>query len=404
MTSSRAAAHFYRVEDLPGLRFDPFLARMLAEEPVARIRMPYGEGEAWLVTRYEDVKFVTSDPRFSRAALPGRPVPKMTAHNIPMDRAVSFADPPEHARVRNVVAKTFSASSIDSLRPDAERLVRTLVDDMVTGGTPGELVRRVISPFPAVMIGRILGVPEADLPRMVGWAETVLSVAPDRAAAERTSRIKAEAAGYFRSLAARRQADPTDDLMSVLAAAVAEDRLTEEELLALAVLLQFNGWHAVRNNSAMMVYALLTHPDLWARLRADPGLTPRVVEELLRFVPHKSGLGQPRITTTDVEVGGVLIPADEVVYVSYFTANRDPEVFPAPDRIDIDRPPTPHLSFGYGPHYCMAPHLARMESEVLLRVLAERLPRLRLAIPAERVRWPSNVLIRGPVELPVDWV
>ncbi|SDC32819.1 cytochrome P450 [Actinokineospora iranica] len=394
---------FYQVEDLPGLEFDAFLARMLREEPVARIRMPHGQGEAWLVTRYEDVKFVTSDPRFSRAALPGRPIPKMTAHNIPLDRAVSFADPPEHARVRTVVASAFSQPAVDRLRPTAERVVGELVDAMVAEGSPGRLVEQVTSPFPVTMIGTMMGVPEADWPQMIEWAGTLLSVAPDKAAAERTSRVKEEVGAYFRDMAARRLAEPRDDLMSVLAAAVDAGRLSEEELLALAVLLQFNGWHAVRNNSSMMMYTLLTHPPLWERLVADPDLAPRAVEELLRYIPHKSGLGQPRITTEDVEVGGVLIRKDEVVYVSYLTANRDEDVFGDPDRIDFDRQHIPHLAFGHGPHYCMAPMLAKMESDVLLRTLAERLPRLRLAVPFDQVPWPKGMLIRGPVELPVTW-
>jgi biflaviolin synthase len=152
-----------------------------------------------------------------------------------------------------------------------------------------------------------------------------------------------------------------------------------------------------------MVYTLLTHPRLWDRVRAEPALLPRAVEELLRFIPHKNGLGQPRIATEDVEVGGVLIRAGEAVYVSYVTANWDEEVFADPGRVDIDRSEVPHLAFGHGPHYCMAPALARMESEVLLAALVERVPGLRLAVPVEQVPWPTRCLIRGPVELPVAW-
>ncbi|WP_199443072.1 cytochrome P450 [Umezawaea beigongshangensis] len=393
----------YEVQDLTGLRFDPFLADLLNDEPVARVRLPHGDGDTWVVTRYHDVKFVTSDPRFSRAAVPGASFSKMTRHAVPLDQAVSFADPPEHARIRGVVGKAFAKSTVDGLRPEAEQRVHDLIDAMVRDGAPGELVRRVTSPFPVAMIGTVLGVPPEDWPLTVDWAQTVLSVARDQQAADRAVAAKAAVGAYFRDLAAQRRAEPRDDLLTTLVSAQDEGIINEAEMLALTVLLQSNGWHAVRNNSSMMVYTLLTHPRLWDRLRAEPAAAPRVVEELLRFIPHKSGLGQPRIATEDVEVGGVLVRAGEAVYVSYLTANRDERVFPDPERIDIDRPDVPHLAFGYGPHYCMAPALARMESEVLLTALVRRLPELRLAVPVEQVPWPTGCLIRGPVELPVTW-
>jgi cytochrome P450 len=396
-------ARRYDVQDLTGLRFDPVLAELLRERPVARVRLPHGEGVTWVVTRYRDVRFVTSDPRFSRAAVPGASFSRMTRHAVPLDRAVSYADPPEHARIRGVVSRAFTQSAVDGLRPEAERRVRELIEGMVRDGAPGELVRRVTSPFPVGVIGTVLGVPSADWPLMVDWAQTVLSVASDQEAADRVAAVKAEASAYFRELTARRRSEPREDLLTTLVRARDEGVLSEEEMIALTVLLQFNGWHAVRNNSSMMVYTLLTRPRLWNRVRAEPALLPRAVEELLRFIPHKSGLGQPRIATEDVEVGGTLIRAGEAVYVSYVTANWDEEVFPDPGEVDIDRPEVPHLAFGHGPHYCMAPSLARMESEVLLAALVERLPGLRLAVPVEQVRWPTGCLIRGPVELPVAW-
>ncbi|MFB9904112.1 cytochrome P450 [Allokutzneria oryzae] len=401
--TANCPARLYEVGDLPGLEFDPVLAELLRDEPVARIRLPYGEGDAWLMTRYADVKFVASDPRFSRAATLGRPVTKMTRHHIPLERAVSYSDPPEHARVRRVVAKAFTDASAEKLRPHAEQVVNELVDAMTGAGRAGELVRQVTSPFPVRVIGELLGVPAVDWPRMTEWAQTVLSVAHDQAAADRANRAKQESGEYFRALAAQRRARPEDDLVSKLVAAQADGVLDEEELVGLSLLLQFNGWHAVRNNGSNMIYLLLTRPQLWARLRGEPGLVPRAVEELLRFIPHKNGIGMPRVATEDVEVGGVLVREGEVVYVSYVAANRDPEVYPDPDRIDLEREEVPHLAFGHGPHYCMGPALARMELEVLVGTLLTRLPDLRLAIPAAQVRWHTNALIRGPIDLPVTW-
>ncbi len=164
-----------------------------------------------------------------------------------------------------------------------------------------------------------------------------------------------------------------------------------------------NGWHAVRNHTSNMAYLLLTDDSLRSRLRSDPQAVPAAVEELLRWIPHKHGVGQARIATEDVEVGGVLVRRGEAVYVSYVAANWDDRCYPEPHRIDIDREGPPHLAFGYGPHHCVAPLLARMEAELLLTTLLTHLPDLRLAVAPENVPWQKDVLIRGPVTLPVAW-
>ncbi|MFE3180951.1 cytochrome P450 [Streptomyces violascens] len=382
--------------------FDPFLSESLRNAPVSRIRLPHGEGDCWLVTRYEDVRFVTSDPRFSRD-ITGRPIPKMTKHFIPMDRALSFVDPPGHARVRAVVAPAFTQRAMDRLRPRAQELLDRRVDRLMAAGPPADLVRHITSPFPLDVVSELIGVPPADRTRIRDWAQTLLTRASDEAAAARALEVRAAAGAYFRELAARRRAEPRDDLMSVMVAAVDNGQIDEEELLALTTLMELNGWHAVCNNTSNMVYALLTQDGLMDRLRSEPELVPQAVEELLRWIPHKHGVGQPRIATQDVEVGGVLIRDGEFVYVSYVAANWDELVYPDPERIDVERQGPPHLAFGHGPHYCVGPLLARMESEVLLSTLLNRLPDLRLALPPEQVRWQTNVLIRGPVDLPVTW-
>jgi biflaviolin synthase len=402
LKDSEAPVLMYEAADLPALDFDPFLMRSLTDAPVSRIRLPHGEGDCWLVTRYEDVKFVTSDPRFSRDIV-GRPIPKMTKHFIPLDRAVSFVDPPDHARVRGVVATAFSRPAVERMRPRAQEIVDGLVDLLVAAGRESDLVRYVTSPLPLAVVGELIGVPADDRTRMRDWAQTLLTRASDQAAAERAGQVKDAARSYFRALAAQRRTEPQDDLMTVMVEAVDEGRIDEEELLALTTLMGLNGWHAVRNNTSNMAYALLTRPRLMDRLRSEPEMMSRAVEELLRWIPHKHGLGQPRIATADVEIGGVPIREGEFVYVSYVTANWDERVFPDPGRIDFDRQGPPHLAFGNGPHHCVSPLLARMESEVLLSTLVNRLPELRLAIPAEQVRWQTDVLIRGPIALPVTW-
>lgn len=392
----------YDAPDLPALDFDPFLRASLADAPVSRIRLPHGEGDCWLVTRYEDVRFVTSDARFSRDIV-GLPIPKMTKHFIPLDRAVSFVDPPDHARVRAVVAPAFTQRAMGRLRPRIQEILDDLLDGAEAVGAPLDLVTAVTSPFPLAVIGEVLGMPAADLPQVRDWAQTLLTRASDTAAAQRAREVKEQAREYFRALADLRRREPREDLMSTMAAAVDAGRIDMEELLALATLMGLNGWHAVCNNTSNMVFALLTRDGLADRLRTEPALVPQAVEELLRWIPHKHGVGQPRIATEDVTVGGVLIREGEFVYVSYVAANWDDRVYPEPDRIDFDRQGPPHVAFGHGPHFCIGPLLARTEAEILLTTLLTRWPELRLAAPPEEVSWQTEVLIRGPQALPVRW-
>ncbi|MFJ5094924.1 cytochrome P450 [Streptomyces sp. NPDC088557] len=392
--------HFWAVPDLTGLDFDPLLAKLLHEDPVTRVRLPHGEGHAWLVTRYEDVKFVSVDPRFSRQAVWGRSVTRVAPHFIPMEGAVGFADPPDHTRMRRVVARAFGARSLRSLRDHAQNVMDGLLDRVEEEGAPADLVELVNRPFPLAVVSELMGVPGGDRPLMAHWSDTIVSAAAGREASERA---KSDMGRYFTELVGRSHGTGKETLAAVLADAVDEDTLTEHEAVGLAVLIQIGGAHAVRNNSANMVYALLTHPEHLARLRAEPGLVPHAVDELLRYIPHRNAVGLSRITLEDVDVGGVTIPADEPVYVSYLTANRDPDVFPDPDRLDFDRGYNPHVAFGHGPHYCPGSALARIEAEILVESLWDRFPDLRLAVPEDQIRWQRGALIRGPETLPVTW-
>ncbi|MFJ5707515.1 cytochrome P450 [Streptomyces sp. NPDC093105] len=399
-TAGAPEVHFWAVPDLTGLDFDPMLAKLLHEDPVTRVRLPHGEGHAWLVTRYEDVKFVSVDPRFSRQAVWGRSITRLAPHFIPMEGAVGFADPPDHTRMRRVVARAFSARALRSLRDHAQDVMDALLDAMEERGAPADLMESVNRPFPLAMVSELMGVPEADRPLMAQWSDTIISAGAGREASERA---KAEMGAYFTELIGRRHGADSDQLAAVLADAVDDGTLTEHEAVGLAVLIQIGGAHAVRNNSANMVYALLTHPEHLARLRAEPELIPQAVDELLRYIPHRNAVGLSRIATEDVEVGGVRIPAGDPVYVSYLTANRDPDVFPEPERLDFDRAYNPHVAFGHGPHYCPGSALARIESEILLASLWTRFPKLRLAVPEDALRWQRGALIRGPETLPVTW-
>ncbi|MFJ8820942.1 cytochrome P450 [Streptomyces sp. NPDC102467] len=388
-------------EGLPELTFDPLLADVLREEPVARVRMPFGqERDAWLVTRYQDVRLVTSDPRFSRSALIGREVNGMMAHRVAATVGLNYADPPEHTRLRKVMTKAFTGRTMKGLRPRAERTAAKLLDAMEEAGPPADLVAHLHGPFPLAVVSDLLGVPPEDRARLADWPDVILSAGPGPQSSEAA---KERMRQYIVDLLASRAHSTDEDLASVLARARDAGEISDAEAVSLATAVLVSGAHAVRNNSANMVYMLLTRPELADRLRAEPELLPAAVDELLRHIPHRNGVGLPRIATEDVEVGGVLIRRGEAVYASYLAANRDPDVFPEPDTVDFGRGGTAHLSFGHGPHHCIGAMLARMESEVMLAELLARFPKLRLAGERADIAWQSKGFIRGPRELPVTW-
>ena len=383
---------------------DPFLTRMRREAPVAKVRLPYGEGEAWLVTRYDDVRVVTADRRFSRAALIGRDFPRITPAPIAQREAINLMDPPALNRVRRLVAKAFSTPQVEALRPWTRGTVQTLLDAMVEHGPPADLVEHLADRLPLMTICELLEIPEPDRPRVRQWAATMMSMS----AADRTAAAEAKAGmrAYFDRLTAARRRDPGDDLISALATARAgDDVLADAELSVLAMLLAVTGHDTTTYEIGDFTYALLTHPRQLDRLRAEPQALPRAIEELLRFVPFRQGVGIPRVALEDVELGGVTIKAGDAVHVSYLTANRDERVYERPDELDFDRADAvpPHLAFGHGGHHCLGSHLARMVLQEAVGGLLTRFPTLRLAVPAGQVRWNTVSIWRYPLALPVAW-
>ncbi|MEV4046504.1 biflaviolin synthase [Streptomyces sp. SAI-195] len=385
--------------DLPGSDFDPVLAELMREGPVTRISLPNGEGWAWLVTRHDDVRLVTNDPRFGREAVMDRQVTRLAPHFIPARGAVGFLDPPDHTRLRRSVAAAFTARGVERVRERSRGMLDELVDAMLRAGPPADLTEAVLSPFPIAVICELMGVPATDRHAMHTWTQLILSSSHG---AEVSERAKNEMNAYFSDLIGLRSDSTGEDVASLLGAAVGREEITLPEAVGLAVLLQIGG-EAVTNNSGQMFHLLLSRPELAERLRSEPALRPRAIDELLRWIPHRNAVGLSRIALEDVEVKGVRIRAGDAVYVSYLAANRDPEVFPDPDTIDFDRSPNPHVSFGFGPHYCPGGMLARLESELLVDAVLDRVPGLKLAVAPEDVPFKKGALIRGPEALPVTW-
>ncbi|GLW50095.1 biflaviolin synthase CYP158A1 [Streptomyces sp. NBRC 14336] len=385
-------------KDLTGTQFDPVLAELMREGPLTRIRLPYGEGWAWLATRYEDVKAITNDPRFGRAEVTRRQVTRMAPHFKPRPGSLAFADQPDHNRLRRPVAGAFTVGAMKRLRPRAQRILDQLMEGVVRDGPPADLIERVLEPFPLAVVSEVMGVPAAEQDQVHAWTRTIISTT----GAEDAERAKNGLYGWITETVRSRAHSTGDDVYSLLGAAVYRGEISETEAVGLAGPLQIGG-EAVTHNCGQMLYLLLTRPELMKGWRERPEDRGAVVDELLRWIPHRSSVGLARISLEDVELHGMRIRAGDPVYVSYLAANRDPEVYPDPDRIDPDRDAPPHLAFGNGPHYCTGSVLARLQTELLLTTLLDRLPGLRLAVDPEEVPWRRKTMIRGPRSLPCTW-
>ncbi|MEU7481330.1 cytochrome P450 [Lentzea sp. NPDC042327] len=385
----------YPFSEPDGLALDPAYERLRREEPVARVTFPYG-GEGWLVTSYEETKFVLGDPRFSRARTVGRDVPRMQPLIAP-GGSILTSDGEDHARLRRLVSKAFTVRRVEALRPRAQEITEDLLDRL---DNPGDLVEGFTTPFPVTIICELLGVPFADRAEFRTWSNQVMGTVggnTPQEAAEGVAKLHA----YFTALVAKRRAQPTDDLYSALVAARDnDDRLSEDELVRFGITLLVAGHETTANMLGNSILTLLEHPGVWQRLVDDPQEVPRAVEELLRFVPLGSGAGFPRIATEAVRIGDVRVEEGDALLVVVSSANRDESVYRDSAEFDLDRETGQHLQFGHGVHFCLGSQLARMELHVALAAVLRRMPGLRLAEPVE---FRKGSLVRGPLRLVASW-
>jgi cytochrome P450 len=377
----------------------PEIRTISGGRPVFRAELPDGR-IVWLVSGYENVRQMIIDQRFSRAlaVAPGRAQPgfEMSAAG-----SISGMDPPEHTRLRKLVASAFTARRVEALRPRVTSIVNQLIDAMTGRPQPADLVADFSLPLPAQVICEMLGVPAADTNKFHAWSDTIIGDwqrDPDE-----IMTALAALYGYFGTLIEIKRARPANDLMSALIAARDEDdRLSEQELTVMCCTLLIGGHETTANQINLSLLLLFDHPGEVAKLRADPGLIPAAVEELLRC-SRLGGLPPARVTTEDVQLGGVVIPAGEQVMPLYSTANRDPSAFTDPDRLDVTRDAASHLSFGAGVHHCLGAQLARVELQEAFRGLIGRLPGLRIAVPARDLEFKPGMAIHSLRELPVRW-
>ncbi|MGV9884648.1 cytochrome P450 [Streptomyces sp. NPDC003006] len=379
------------------------MTRMRREEPIARVDMPYGSGPCWLVTRYADVQLVTSDRRFSRAALVGKDFPRITPAPIAQSEAINLMDPPVLNRIRRLATHAFGPRQLDRLTPWVRAMVDECLAGMEAAGPPADVVSHLADRLPLATICELLDIPAPDRPQLRAWAMAMMAMTPDSrsAAADAKQQLRV----YFDELTTRRRAEPGEDLLSALATArIGDERLTDAELAVLAMLLMVTGHDTTTYDISNFVFTLLTHPAQLGRLQEAPELLDQAIDELLRYVPFRQGVGIPRVALEDVTIDGVTIRAGETVHVSYLTANRDELAYDRPDELDFERPSPPaHLAFGYGMHHCLGSHLALLMLRTSIGGLLSRFPTLRLAVPVEEVRWNTQSIWRYPLALPVAW-
>ncbi|MEV4172992.1 cytochrome P450 [Nonomuraea sp. NPDC049709] len=379
---------------------DPELATVREAEGVRRVSTMFGQ-DAWMVTRFADVREVLGDPaRFSNAqrTAPRLPGVELTDEQITRMRAGNLLafDPPEHTRLRRMLTPEFTMRRMRRLEPRVKDIVTEHLDAMEAAGPPVDLVSAFALPIPSLVICELLGVPYAD--RGDFQRRTAKALDLSQPVEERVA-VQLESRAYMTELVARAQKDPGDDLLGMLVREHGDD-LTTDELIGIGGLLLLAGHETTSNMLGLGTLALLRHPDQLDLLRNEPARINAAVEELLRWLSIVHS-GTFKFTTTEVELSGVRIPEGELVVCALPAANRDPALVPDPDRLDVARGDLGHVAFGHGVHHCLGAPLARMEMHLAFPALFERFPGLREAGPPAEFR--AFNVVYGLTSLQVAW-
>jgi cytochrome P450 len=380
----------------------PGLRELEAGAPVTRVRW-WDSGTPWLVTRYQDQRALLVDPRISADSSHPNFPPVSHGHPESQRQLRSYLrmDDPEHLRLRMMVNPWLSVKQAEALRPAIQAIVDSQIADLLAGPRPVDLSRAFAVPVASLVVCKLLGMPYADLQ----------SQAPDHAALmtrnatpEQAQGAQRRLFGYLDSLLGDKLANPGDDLMSGLAARVRAGELSRDDAANMGVQLLRAGHDTTANMITLGTLALLQHPDQLAILREtdDPRVIAGAVEEMLRFlsiVQH----GVARVALADIEIGGQVIRAGDGVFFRPDVANRDPDLFPDPDRLDLRRNARRHIAFGFGTHQCQGQNLARVELAVVYGTLYKRIPTLGLAVSLDQLRFKHDEIAYGVHELPVTW-
>lgn len=400
-------------------RFNPFLPEFHAdpypiyhcvrsEDPVHK----YAIGMDWVLTRYADIKAVLRDRRIGSIDTPTRIRDKsryiqekgrdLDALALASSKWLFYTDPPAHSRLRGLVSKAFSSVVVERLRPRIQEIVDELLCRFQNLGV-ADIISDFASVLPVITIAEMLGVPLEDRDKLYRWSNDLAHILDPLVSLEEYDRMNGltlEFQAYFRNLIAKREKCPKEDLISALFEARDKgDRLSNDELLATCMMLFMTGEETTVNTIGNGMLALLRHPDQMQKLKREPEIIQTAVEEILRY--DSPVQLSARLAIEDVEVGDKTIQAGEKIIVCLGAANRDPEQFPDPDRFDITRNENNHLAFGDGIHYCLGAGLARVQSQIAINSLVQRLPDLKLG--TDKLEWRKNIALRGLKSLPVTF-
>ncbi|OIK25436.1 cytochrome P450 [Streptomyces malaysiense] len=376
--------------------FDPpeEVLRMREGRPIARVRYPDG-ALGWIVTRHASVRMVLSDRRFSaRKELRSSPLSSVRDTTPAMPGMFTAMDPPGHTRYRRLLTGQFTVRRMRRLTSRVARVAEDHLDRMAKAGPPVDLVRAYATPIPTVMISELLGVPPEYREDFLHETEQMLrqNITP-----QEKRQTVARLTEHVGRLVRRKHEEPGDDVLGGL---VSSGELTDQEAANMGFMLLAAGLDTTANMLGLGTLALLRHPDQIPAI-IDPDRVENAVEELLRYLPIIPGT--IRAALEDVEVEGVRVKAGESVMVSLPGGNRDPEKYPDPDVLDLDRQAGGQLAFGYGMHQCLGQQLARVEMKVAFPALFRRFPDLSLAVPVEEVPLRTDMVIFGVHALPVTW-
>ena len=398
----------------PALRANPypFYERLRSHAPVHWDAAAGVEG-GWVLTCHADVMAALRDPRVSA----GRLAPPPGADWLPaeyreaarqvfrtMPHQLLFLDPPDHTRLRGLVSKAFTPRLVEAWRPRIVQLANELLDPVQEAGQM-DVIASLAYPLPAIVIAELLGAPPDDREQFIRWSADFGGFLDGSTLTTQEALLALQGVAdfmeYFRGLIARRRTAPRDDLLqALLTARERDDALTEDELLANLVLLLAAGHGTTTHLIGNGLLALLRHPEQFQRLSANPSLIATAVTELLRFDSPVQLTG--RQVAQELSIGGVTLAAGQHITAILGAANRDPDQFPDPDRLDVGRPENRQLSFGYGIHFCLGAPLAKVEAEIVLSTVTRRLPQLALAPGAESaLEWQPSIVFRGLKSLPV---
>ncbi|MFD8530036.1 cytochrome P450 [Streptosporangium canum] len=405
MADARPETPMFPMARATGCPFDPSpeLSRRLEDAPVSRVRLWDGS-TPWMVTRYADVRALLADPRVSvDVARPGFPHTNAVskARDAHMKTLMQM-DAPEHIAQRRLLTSDFTIRRMEALRPRIQRIVDDLIDEMLAGPNPVDLVEAFALPVPSLVICELLGAPYTARDLFHRVSRTLVMDEPDP---EQAMAASEELNAYLEDLVDKKNAEPGDDVFSRLA--VEQYRtgaMTRREIATAGQLLLVAGHDTTATMIALGTTALLAHPDQLRAVRGDddPALAANAAEELLRYlsITHTEAR---RVAREDLEIGGRLIRKGEGIIVVKSVANRDPSAFPDPDTLDVRRKARHHVAFGFGAHQCLGQSLARVELQVVYSTLYRRIPTLALAVPLEQLTFKENAVFYGVRELPVTW-